>query len=177
FPLEVVWFDLVPTKIVGFLWQVFHKSISTYENLQKRGFIGPSCCVLCKADLESVSHLLVSCPFSSQVWTILSSKLAIWGPLHSDVSYFLRDWQTRNCKGEFHKFKEVLVHAVWWCLWGGGGGGGRNDRIFRDRSRSREQLIWRIFSLVGRWVRVADRISQEELRNWMSLWHHDFDPG
>ncbi|CAN1729136.1 hypothetical protein LINPERHAP1_LOCUS508, partial [Linum perenne] len=40
FPTEVIWVGDVPTKVAGFLWQVFYKSISTFENLQKRGFIG-----------------------------------------------------------------------------------------------------------------------------------------
>ncbi|CAN1731530.1 hypothetical protein LINPERHAP1_LOCUS1269 [Linum perenne] len=154
------------------MWQVFFRSISTFENLQKRGFIGPGCCVLCRADLESVSHLLLACPFAAKIWYTFSSKLAIWGPCHSDVQGFITDWQARNYKGDFCEFRVGLLHAIFWCIWGE-----RNDRIFRDRYRTTDQTVWRIATIVGRWLRVADRVSQDDVRRWMSLWHHTFDPG
>ncbi|CAN1766060.1 hypothetical protein LINPERHAP1_LOCUS9816 [Linum perenne] len=170
FPVREVWVAFVPTKITSFVWQVFYKSISTFENLQKRGFIGPSVCVLCRADLESVSHLLLSCSFSSWIWLTFSSKLAIWGPAHSDVSNFIREWQVRNSR--FQSFKVGLMHVLFWCIWGE-----RNDRIFRDRVRTREQLVWKIAVTICRWLRVANIITRDEMKDWLELWRLHFDPG
>jgi hypothetical protein len=49
-PQEQVWTKIWLTKhwpkINTFLWLVAHKSILTWDNLMKRGFIGPSICPL-----------------------------------------------------------------------------------------------------------------------------------
>ncbi|CAN1195894.1 hypothetical protein LINPERHAP2_LOCUS43311, partial [Linum perenne] len=116
-PFSAVWRKLIPSKISGFIWQVFHKSISTFDNLAKRGFVGPSICVLCRADLESVSHLFLGCRFSCSIWSTFSSKLAMFGPTDSDVSGFIIGWQGRNCVSEFEIFSTGLMHAVFWYIW------------------------------------------------------------
>ena len=42
--------------------------VPTWDILQKRNFQGPGWCVLCKKELESISHLFITCPFSIAVW-------------------------------------------------------------------------------------------------------------
>ncbi|CAN1730228.1 hypothetical protein LINPERHAP1_LOCUS875, partial [Linum perenne] len=91
FPASVIWKAGVPTKITGFVWQVFHR--------------------------RSVSHLFLSCSFASRVWTIFSSKLAIWGPFPSEVQVFIRSWQARNSLRRVRYFEEVALHAIFWFLW------------------------------------------------------------
>ncbi|CAN1179405.1 hypothetical protein LINPERHAP2_LOCUS34177 [Linum perenne] len=172
FPAEAIWRADVPTKISGFVWQVFYKNISTYDNLQKRGFIGPNVCVLCRADLESVSHLFVSCSFTSQVWLTFSSKLAIWGPDPGNISDFIWGWQSRNYFSSYRRFRDRLLHAVLWYIWLE-----RNDRIFRGRELSGDSLVWKIASVIGRWLFVAGLHTRDECHSWMSFWHSDLDPG
>ncbi|CAN1824637.1 Putative ribonuclease H protein At1g65750 [Linum perenne] len=119
FPRKLIWMSLVPTKVCGFLWIVFHRNISTFENLARRGFVVPSICVLCRADHESVSHLFGSCRYTSTVWTAFSSKLAIHGPFEQEVDDFIIGWQDRNCLSQFKLFWKGLLHAVFWYIWGG----------------------------------------------------------
>ena len=38
----------------------FHKKITTWDYLQKRGWKGPRLCILCKSDLESINLFLVN---------------------------------------------------------------------------------------------------------------------
>ena len=38
----------------------FHKKITTWDSLQKRGCKGPRLCILCKSDLESINLFLVN---------------------------------------------------------------------------------------------------------------------
>ncbi|CAN1751888.1 Putative ribonuclease H protein At1g65750 [Linum perenne] len=171
FPVEAVWVTHVPTKISGFVWQVAHKNISSFENLQKRGFVGPNWCVMCRAGLESVSHLFLDCPFALQIWYTFSSKLAIWGPEHFDVREVIRGWQGRNCDGSFEEFRSRLLHAIFWYIWGE-----RNSRIFRDRESSVVQVVKKIAWAVGRWLAVADRLSRDVIRSWFALWRLVFDP-
>ncbi|CAN1131720.1 Putative ribonuclease H protein At1g65750 [Linum perenne] len=172
FPTGVIWIPDVPTKVTGFLWQVFYKNISTHENLQKRGFIGPNVCVLCRADLESVSHLFVSCAFTSQVWLIFSSKLAIWGPDHFDIRVLIQGWQSRNFQSGYRRYRDRLIHAIVWFIWLE-----RNNRIFRGKEMSVAAVVWRVADAIGRWLCVASLVSKDELRDWMSLWRSGHDPG
>jgi hypothetical protein len=44
-----------------FMWLVHHKKILTWDNIRKRGILGPSICQLCKAEEETMEHILNSC--------------------------------------------------------------------------------------------------------------------
>ncbi|CAN1772223.1 hypothetical protein LINPERHAP1_LOCUS12131 [Linum perenne] len=141
------------------------------DNLQKRGFIGPNICVMCRADLESVSHLFLSCPFACYIWVALSSKLAIWGPFSMDIQEFIRSWQAGNYSRRTRVFAEMLMHAIFWVIWLE-----RNARIFRDRERSPRHLVWKVAFSVGRWLKAMDAISQDDFRIWMVGWNGLHDP-
>lgn len=45
---------------------VIINKVLTWDNGQKRIWNGPSWCVLCKKDCESVDHKFCSCPFKNQ---------------------------------------------------------------------------------------------------------------
>ena len=45
-----------------------NNKLLTWENLRKRGFQGPSICILCKSSEELASHLFYSCPYAGDVW-------------------------------------------------------------------------------------------------------------
>ena len=60
-------------KIKLFSWLVHQRKILTWENLLKKGFIGPSNCYLCGTDEETIEHLLNLCPFTSKVWDWVAS--------------------------------------------------------------------------------------------------------
>jgi hypothetical protein len=69
---EEVWSKIWETKswpkINTFLWLVVHNNILTWDNLRKRGFIGPSWCQLCGSEEETQNHLLNLCTYSSSIW-------------------------------------------------------------------------------------------------------------
>eukprot|EP00253_Pinus_taeda_P024317 PITA_24317 len=65
---KFIWdFPSLP-KIDFFCWTVAHQSILTRDNLRRRGMEGPSRCPLCLSDEETLSHLLLLCPFAQEVW-------------------------------------------------------------------------------------------------------------
>ena len=55
-------------KVSSFLWLLYHRSILTWENLHKRGLMGPSIYVMCGSQVETIDHLLDSCPFAKGFW-------------------------------------------------------------------------------------------------------------
>jgi len=67
----------VPLKIKLFFWLMLEQRILTRENLVKRGFLGPSRCVLCGKDEETVLHLFVECNFTNNIWTLVLKDLKL----------------------------------------------------------------------------------------------------
>jgi len=67
-----IWnFPSIP-KIDHFAWTLTHNSILTFDNLNKRGWEGPSRCPLCKHKEETPEHLLLECEFSKEVWGLIT---------------------------------------------------------------------------------------------------------
>jgi len=42
--------------------------ILTWENMIKRGFVGPSRSVLCGGEEEKINLVMINCPFTKEVW-------------------------------------------------------------------------------------------------------------
>jgi hypothetical protein len=56
---------------------MLEQRILTWENLVKRGFLGPRKCVLCGKDEEIVLHLFVKCNFTKDIWTLVLKDLKL----------------------------------------------------------------------------------------------------
>jgi hypothetical protein len=70
-----LWHWQLPLKIKLFIWLMLEQNILTWENLSKRGFVGPSKCVLCGLKEETVKHLFVECKFTKDIWFYLQKEL------------------------------------------------------------------------------------------------------
>ena len=126
------WYIQSIPKVDLFCWIVAHRSILTAENLRKRGLEGPSICPLCKKNEENMDHLLISCPFSREVWREAISLN------HSNFSVpeLTEDLFTKWVESSsFLLSKKALLKAAWmlilnfiiWKLWLE-----RNNRLFRN---------------------------------------------
>jgi hypothetical protein len=67
-----LWIWKIPLKIKLFNWLANENKIPTWDNLLRKGWMGPNICQLCNRDAESVQHLFIHCHFT-QVW----DKIAI----------------------------------------------------------------------------------------------------
>ena len=72
-----LWKLRIPIKIKCFNLLLLMNKISSWDNLCKRGSIGPSLCPLCKVDGESFVHLFVECIFGKDVRNSVDEALAI----------------------------------------------------------------------------------------------------
>ena len=89
---------------------VIQNRILTEDNLMKRGFNGPSTCILCKGAVESVSHLFIFCPFAR----------TIWNQLMIDLNCFLK-WEGVSVEEAVdgwiskldNKLKTIPVRVLW----------------------------------------------------------------
>lgn len=57
----VFWKTDCPPKMTYFSWLTFHNKNLSWENLKKRGWIGPSLCLFCKSAEESNWHMFWGC--------------------------------------------------------------------------------------------------------------------
>lgn len=69
------WKASCPLKMVHFSWLLFQNRNLFWDNLQKRGWTGPSRCALCFSAGEINFHLFFQCQASLQVWYDLSLTL------------------------------------------------------------------------------------------------------
>ena len=79
-------------KISLFLWLVVRGKILTWENLQKRGFTGPSQCIICKKDREDMAHLLDSCPLASMLWDQGAQRFRRLDRVRGSPQASIRSW-------------------------------------------------------------------------------------
>lgn len=79
---NVIWKGCCPKKISLFSWLVWDYSVPTLDKLAKRGCnrLPTATCVLCNGEIESVDHLFISCPFSSNLWAFASLHLKLPPP-------------------------------------------------------------------------------------------------
>ena len=94
---DQVWNDLWRNsqwmKIKLFMWVVHQNKILTWENLLKRGFVGPSKCHLCGLQEETIEHLLNLCPFTSTLWDWVASVFRKTDRDRLSITNTLRYWR------------------------------------------------------------------------------------
>ncbi|CAN0887943.1 Putative ribonuclease H protein At1g65750 [Linum grandiflorum] len=167
FPTSVVWIPSVPTKVCCFIWMASLNSIATVDNLRRRGVIMPNRCVMCCHAEESTSHLLLHCKYSFAVWMSFWQTLGGFGPFPHDVLGLLEEWKTGQNFSCFGRFRKVVHHAIMWNLWIE-----RNNRIFRDKSCSVKQLVWKIAFNTSRWLQAHKLASVNECSEWLNMIFH-----
>jgi hypothetical protein len=140
-PTEAIWSKIWETnswpKISTFLWLTAHSSILTWDNLRKRGFIGPSWCQLCGSEEETQNHLLNLCSYSSNIWDYSASLMRTTDIKRTGIQETLEAW----CTSIFHspilnKIWQLLPGFILWQIWKE-----RNRRIFKSETKP-WQLVW-----------------------------------
>jgi hypothetical protein len=62
-----IWHACVPPAASFIAWRCFHNKMPTNENLITRGCIVVSGCALCLSNVETTSHVFLSCSFATQI--------------------------------------------------------------------------------------------------------------
>ena len=83
--LGFIWTLNIPLKIACFTWLLTRGKILTWDQLQSRGFNGPSRCVLCEGNLEDIHHLF----FSSSVHSLCVSSHISWISLGAHFQFLI----------------------------------------------------------------------------------------
>eukprot|EP00253_Pinus_taeda_P009559 PITA_09559 len=124
-------------KVSTFLWLLSKRRILTWDNLQKRGFIGPSRCPNCTLHLEPILHLMETYPLAIQLWEKVDQCNRRAGVRPGDIANTLRTWPK-------HPYHCPILNSLWnlipgflyWILWKE-----RNNRVFNN-SRRPIEILW-----------------------------------
>ena len=110
---KIIWYPHCLLKQRLYFWLVIQNRILTEGNLMKRGYHGPSRCIMCKGVEELVSHLFILCPFSRTIWSQLLYELNChlkWEG--SSVEDVVAVWFSISDK----KLKTIPVR-IFWGIW------------------------------------------------------------
>jgi hypothetical protein len=122
-------------KITLFLWLVSHSSILTWDNLLKRGFVGPSLCILCGEAEETMNHLLNTCPLHSPALGSGSSHHAHFRSDRDCIRATITNWRDQAFHSPIlNRIWQLLPGFILWQTWKE-----RNRRIFRNTSLTWQQ--------------------------------------
>lgn len=96
---DLVWKNFEPPKAQFITWLAWKGRLKTSSFLSRIGVLTGSECVLCKAEEETASHLLLFCPFSWNVW----SKIMVWWGIQwvipgsvDDLMHWWLGWKSRK---------------------------------------------------------------------------------
>jgi hypothetical protein len=130
-----------------------HKGILTWDNLTKRGFVGPSVFPLCWKDSESQIHLLNLCPFSTQIWDHCTSIMHTTDHNREGLKETLEGWRDSSFHSPIlNRIWKLLPGFILWKIWKE-----RNRRIFHS-----SQLDWKKL-----WKLIHDNIIETiHLQPW-----------
>jgi hypothetical protein len=107
-----IWKWQIPLRIKLFCWLMIDNRILTWDNLLKRGFVGPSRCFLCGKGEETINHLMVYCSFTKEVWNYLLKVLKVQ-----------RIWECGQLSESFQNWNKVkenwteLPCYICWEIW------------------------------------------------------------
>lgn len=86
--------------------------ILIWDNLLKRGYVGPGRCALCKISMEGTCHLFLQCPFSYAIWEAVLSFLRTFSRWEgSTVECCLKIWFKEQ------KAYKALPLYLFWGIW------------------------------------------------------------
>ena len=76
---EVIWRTTAPEKVKIFLWLALKNRLHTGDVLQKKDWGRGFRCLFCGTSQETISHLLIRCPFAKSLWFAIKTQLHIDG--------------------------------------------------------------------------------------------------
>ncbi|XP_059077214.1 uncharacterized protein LOC131876305 [Cryptomeria japonica] len=129
-PQKLFWSNKLIAKAGVFAWLATRRKILTTDKFRRMGSQGPSRCILCKAQEESVDHLLLNCSFTAKCWRWLCAKLGWITTLPNDIVSLFQGWPISPHNGILSSLWGVNTSCLVWEVWKE-----RNRRIFWNKAR------------------------------------------
>jgi hypothetical protein len=117
FPWKNIWKAKVLPRVAFFSWRAASGKILTLDNLRHRGIILASWCCMCKADGESVDHLLLYCPYAKKLWDMIFALFGIHWVMPKQVIEVFSCWQGSLGRHQNLVIWKTIPHYLMWCIW------------------------------------------------------------
>ena len=134
FPWKGVWKPKIPKHVAFFLWTAAYGRILTLDNLMLKGCPLANWCWMCCCDGESVDHLLLHCPVTHSLLTLMIQAFGIHWVMPGLVAGLLSCWHQWLGKHNLNIWNLVLG-CVMWIVWLE-----RNRRSFEDKEKTLDEL-------------------------------------
>ncbi|XP_019224489.1 PREDICTED: uncharacterized protein LOC109206154 [Nicotiana attenuata] len=140
-------------KFIIFL--ALHRRLQTKERIACWANLEDMECVLCKKDNEDIDHLLFECSYAQQIW----SKLLLWQGIKraalnrkNEVQWAIENTRRKTAYQETYRMTLACgVYHVWL---------ERNRRIFRECSRSADQVVKQVIREIHVRARKSSRLDR-----------------
>uniref|UniRef100_A0A5B7BMK3 Reverse transcriptase zinc-binding domain-containing protein n=1 Tax=Davidia involucrata TaxID=16924 RepID=A0A5B7BMK3_DAVIN len=80
-------------------WLVAWDTVTTTDNLQRRGFMLVGRCYMCKKSLESTSHLFLHCEVARDLWNAILSLAGYNWVMPYTIKNLLQSWNEGKMSG------------------------------------------------------------------------------
>lgn len=167
-PWKEIWYKAIPFKVQFFMWTASLEKISTMNMLQRKGLVLPSVYLLYYQAAESVSYLLLHCPYSWEIWCGIAREFGTVYIAPSSLSYLLQGWNipvfTPFGRKVWKLVPAVVCWEIWWEI---------NNRAFRSYSKPAFQMFRRVRELILFWARRCNGYegipNKALLRDWDNI--------
>lgn len=112
-----VWHSAIQPRKSLTTWKVLHGRILVDAALQRRGESLCSCCHLCWAAVESISHLFFECPGVQPIWRLLFTLFQVPLPLSSSIQLLLSPSFICHLPVALNILWRMAVSNCIWCIW------------------------------------------------------------
>ena len=155
FPSTAICRSKAPPKACFFAWAAALDKVPTKDFLKRRNFHGPSRCVLCREEEETIHHLLVHCQWASLLWQLGLSMMGVCWVQPWKVKDVLVAWRRRKHKCLALGVWNLIPLAIWWSVWKE-----RNRWIFKGKDLSLLEFKMYFLRILYTWSQVIeDRVN------------------
>ncbi|WVZ85537.1 hypothetical protein U9M48_032454 [Paspalum notatum var. saurae] len=119
-PWRRVWRTWAPLRCKFFVWLAIKNRVWTGDRLAKRGLPHPATCPLCDQAEETIQHILVSCVFAWQIWTLILNELGLLTMAPQPGCTRFSNWWCHSIKRiekNLRKGLNSLIILVAWEIW------------------------------------------------------------
>ena len=131
-----------------FVWTAALGKILTTDNLRRCGIIVVNWCCMCKADGESVDHLLLHCPYAKELWDMIFGLFGLQWVMPKTVLDLMYCWH--GSVGRHSVIWNAIPHCLMWCLWRE-----HTARTFEDCELSVVELKLKFYRSLLDWMSVT----------------------
>ena len=85
-----LWKLKVHARFKNLLWKIVWRMLPVGEELEKRFHIPSTACFLCKNAVETIEHIFLQCPWTSQVWLLAPWPLNMSNLSHIDIIEWIK---------------------------------------------------------------------------------------